>query len=93
MSDQHVSASEWLSIVATSMLTGIGSAMAWFSGTKKTLEARMVTYEKTQADHQTELAVIASNHDHLSSRMDEVRELGLSAHRKLDEVLMEVRRH
>ena len=88
-----MSASDWLSIVAASMITGIGSAMAWFSGTKSTLEARMVACEKTQSDHQTELAVITSNHNHLSSRMDEVRELGLSAHHKLDEVLMEVRRH
>lgn len=93
MNEQHLSPGDWLTVVATSLITGIGGAMAWFSGAKKELESRMAGYEETQSDHKTELAVIHSNQDHLSNRMDEVRELGLSAHRKLDEVLREVKRH
>ena len=94
MSDpQHLDAGDWLSVVTTSLLTGVGGAMAWFTGTKKKIESRMLTYEQTQANHTTDLAVIRSTQNHLSDRRDEVRELGLSAHRKLDEVLSEVRRH
>lgn len=93
MSDpQHLDAGDLLSVVVTSLMTGLGGAMAWFTGTKKKIESRMFTYEQTQSSHTTDLAVIRSTQNHLSDRMDEVRELGLSAHRKLDEVLSAVRR-
>lgn len=93
MSDpQHLDAGDWLAVAATSLVTGVGGAMAWFTGTKKKIESRMLNYEQTQATHTTDLAVIRITQDHLSERMDEVRELGLSAHGKLDEVLQEIRR-
>lgn len=94
MSDpQHLDFGDWFQIAVGSLVTGMGGAMAWFSGAKKKMEARMTSIEDVHGKQTTELAVIHSNQDHLSSRMDEVRELGLSAHRKLDEVLREVRRH
>lgn len=104
MNDQHLTVSDWFAVIVTGMMTGIGSAMAWVSGKeraiRKDLGDRMAAIESIQFKHadiqseqKIELAVIHSNHTHLTERIDEVREIGLSAHRKLDELLREVKRH
>lgn len=100
MNDQHLGLADWIAILASSVIAGIVSAMGWFTGKERALksrmnalEARQIKHAEMQSEQKTELAVIHSNQDHMSSRMDEVRELGLSAHRKLDEVLREVKRH
>lgn len=92
MSEPHLDLSDWFTIVASSIVSGLLGAMSWFMGTKRKLETRMDAYEAVQSKHDTQLAVIHTNQDHLSNRMDEVRELAIAAHDKLDEVLREVRR-
>lgn len=104
MSDQHLTVSDWFAVIVTGIIAGISSAMAWVSGKeraiRKDLGDRMAIIESIQSKHadiqseqKIELAVIHSNHVHVTERMDEVREIGLSAHRKLDELLREVKRH
>ena len=102
MGEPHLDPNDWLGIAATSILTGIGSAMAWFNGKEKVIKRelgdRMATIELVQlkhadlhSTHKTELAVIHSNQDHLSSRLDELREGIHSMDEKLDRVLLAVR--
>lgn len=104
MNDQHLTVSDWFAVAATGMMTGIGSAMAWISGREKAIrkelgdrmtaiESMQLKHADVQSEQKIELAVIHSNHVHVTERMDEVREIGLSAHRKLDELLREVKRH
>lgn len=80
--------------IGTGAVAGMTGAAAWFRNAKErlhrrmaTLEKRMDDYTKAQADHNTEIAVIHTNQDHMSKRLHELREGIKSSHDKLDELL------
>ena len=82
MSDPvKLDASDWLAATVTGVVAGVGGAMAWFAGSKNKLTARMDAQEvrmnihtEKHFSHETQLAVIHTNQDHLSHRLDEIRE-------------------
>jgi hypothetical protein len=85
---------DWLAAIITGSLAGLASAAAWFRGSKERIyvrineqESRMDAHEKTTNAHSTELAVIHTNQDHMSHRLDEIRRCGERTNQKLDAVL------
>lgn len=78
---------DWFAVVATAILSGIGGAMAWFNSTKKTILARVDTMERSVDAHVTQLAVIHTNQDHITNRLEEIREMTQDTSRKLDTLM------
>jgi chromosome segregation ATPase len=84
---------DWFAVVTTGLVTGIGGAMAWFSHQTKKMDERMGQVEENaekwdarHAEHVTQLAVIHTNQDHMTERLDEIRTAANSTNEKLDEL-------
>ena len=67
--------------------------MAWFMGSKNNLTARMDAQDEKMDEHtakhyshETQLAVIHTNQDHLSHRLDEIRECATTTNEKLNDL-------
>lgn len=67
--------------------------MAWFMGSKNKLIARMDAQEEKMDSHtakhfshETQLAVIHANQDHMSNRLDEIRECTNNTNEKLSDL-------
>lgn len=65
--------------------------MAWFNHqTKETeerlkqIEANAETWNERHAEHVTQLAVIHTNQDHMTERLDEIRTAATTTNEKLD---------
>jgi hypothetical protein len=103
--------SDYFGAAVTGIIAGIGGAMAWFIGAKNKITERMDTQErdlKIRLDgqdvelnkHTTQLAVIHTNQDHMSNRLDEIRECTNTTNEKLGDlsetltqVLLAVKKH
>ena len=67
--------------------------MAWFRRITKpynervrALEAQVELHKDRHAEHETQLAVIHTNQDHMSNRLDEIRETTQDTNKKIDGV-------
>jgi hypothetical protein len=95
MSDpSKLDTSDWFSAIVAGVVAGFGAFAAMFTRSKAhiykridTQEARMDAYDKISNDHSTQLAVIHTNQDHMSNRLDEIRKCGEETNRKLDRLL------
>lgn len=72
--------SDYFSAAVTGLVAGVGGAMAWFINSKNKLTSRMDLQEEKMNghaakhyNHETQLAVIHTNQDHMSNRLDEIR--------------------
>ena len=102
MSEPSVTPGEWLALVVTSMLAGMGSAMAWFSNSKKELntrmtnidgpQGRMACYEESHALLDKQIAVVETCQENTANTLVELKGLHKDMNQKLDDVLKEIRR-
>ena len=86
--------SDWLSAIMAGVIAGFGAFAAMFTRSKANIyrridkqDERMNACEKIASEHSTQLAVIHTNQDHMSHRLDEIRECGEETNRKLDRLL------
>lgn len=86
---------DWVQVAVGSILSGTGAAMAWFSGEKKIINARMAKMEgdmkcwsESHAEHNTQLAVLETCQQNTSERLDELTDLGKTINGKLDALIM-----
>ncbi len=86
---------EWVTVifasVLASILAGLGSAMAWFRSEKRALRKdmagigmRMDTYDKSHADHSTEIAVMKTCQENTADRLETIMKTLDRLHDKLD---------
>lgn len=87
-SQHSLDLTDWIMLVLSAILSGIGSAMAWLSRTRSTLFARLERVEQLQTAQQRDLAVLTANHEHVAEQFADLRLQLRELHRKLDEVLM-----
>ena len=73
--------SDWISIIGSSIIAGIGGAMAWFNGSKNKLHARldfleadMRKWDESHADHTTQLAVLTNCQDNTEKSLVQIKE-------------------
>jgi len=85
--------------VTVAGLAGVGSAMAWFSNSKKELNTRMAEMEgkmegftDMHAEHNTQLAVVKACQVNTALILSELKEGQKEIYVKLDDVLKEIRR-
>ncbi len=74
-------AGDWLGVVVTGTIAGLGAAMGWFRSSNKhrddkqeELETRMEKYETLRATQATQLALLESSHDNIKEKLDEIKE-------------------
>lgn len=100
---------DWAGVVGL-VGTGVGFLVAWFNKARQKINDRMDMAETRMdqhvessnlkhAQHSTQLAVIHSNQDHLTNRLDEIRATTTTTNEKIDtlaetmtKVLLEIRR-
>ena len=90
--------SDWLLFIITSMVSGVGTAMAWFRTAKKKMYERIAEMEGKISMHTdlhaktaTDMALLHLNQDHITERLEEIKETTARTRDTLDEVLIEVR--
>jgi len=73
--------SDWISIIGSSIIAGVGGAMAWFNGSKNKLHARldfleadMRKWDESHADHSTQIAVLTNCQDNTEKSLVQIKE-------------------
>ena len=89
-------------LAVTSMLAGMGGAMAWFNKSKQELltrmtnidgpKGRMACYEESHALLDKQIAVVETCQENTANTLVELKALHKDMNRKLDDVLKEIRR-
>ena len=94
MSDpQGLSMGEWFATLVASILAGMGGAMAWFNGEKKSLRAKMHTlgsdmaaWSIQQALQSQKLAVMEEKHLNIDGKLCDIKDDCEKLDRKLDDL-------
>ncbi len=82
MSDlSKLDAGDWLGVLVTGTIAGLGAASAWFRGSNKkrddrqdALENRMKNYEEVRSIQATQLAVLQTCQENIQDKLDEIKE-------------------
>jgi len=84
---------DWFSVVVAAVLSGMAGAMGWFRGSKKDLESRMLevetdmrNWDKANADHQTQLAVLQTCQSNTQERLGSIDETTRDTNQSLKEL-------
>jgi hypothetical protein len=71
--------SDWISIIGSSIIAGVGGAMAWFNSSKNRLHARidfleadMRKWDESHADHTTQIAVLSTCQENTSRQLESI---------------------
>jgi hypothetical protein len=71
--------SDWFSVVVASLLTGMGGAMAWFSGSKRRMHTKIAVVEEAMslwherhAKHSTDIAVIQTCQENTAQQLEAI---------------------
>jgi len=71
--------SDWVSIIGSSCIAGVGAAMAWFNGSKNKLHARldfleadMRKWDESHAKHSTEIAVVQTCQENTAMQLEAI---------------------
>ena len=81
MSDlSKLDAGDWLGVIVTGSIAGLGAASAWFRNSNKkrddnidALECRMRNYEDVRATQATQLAVLHECQEHIQEKLEEIK--------------------
>jgi hypothetical protein len=70
---------DWFSVVVAAIVSGVGAAMAWFSGSKRRIhgkiadvEAAMTLWNDRHAKHSTDIAVIETCQENTAKQLESI---------------------
>ena len=97
MNEPAVTPAEWLALVVTSGIAGMGGAMAWFSKHRSEMEkrmsdidgpkGRMACYEEMHAEVDKKVAVVETCQENTAATLLELKALHRDMNLKLDRLL------
>lgn len=65
--------SDWIKMLISSSVTGLGSAVAWLRGMKQVMESRMADIEREQHRQGTTIAVLESQQSNIADRLEDIQ--------------------
>lgn len=76
--------SDWIKMLVSSSVTGLGSAVAWLRGMKQVMEARMADLEREQHRQGTTIAVLESQQRNIADRLEGIQDASQDVMKRIE---------